>query len=79
MSAQLAKLTAVHFYLNELQKYNLITPSIARPFPSLPINDEKLIVHQSYKRIQQNRINNISANITTQKKKRTNLFANINK
>ena len=54
-----AKLSAIYFYLNELQKRNLITPSISRPYPCLPITNEKLVVHSAYRKVQQNRINNM--------------------
>ena len=42
MEVQLAKLTARRFYLIELQKSNLITPSINRPYPTQPLTPENL-------------------------------------
>ena len=63
MSEQLARLTAVYFYLNELQKHNLITPSISRPYPRGPMNTEKLIYHKSHRKIQQLRIQSVKDDI----------------
>ena len=63
MSTELAKLTATFFYLNELQKLNMVTPSIARPYPKTPIDDERLIYHKCNRKIQQLRMDNIKAQI----------------
>ena len=38
---KLAKVTAIVYYLSELQKLNLITPSIGLPYP----NDTKSVVN----------------------------------
>ena len=59
-SIRLAQITAiVYYYLQELQKLNLITPSIGKSYPDDSTNREYLIIHNSYRKIQQLRINNI--------------------
>ena len=63
MSVELAKLTSKFFYLNELQKLNMVTPSIARPYPIRPISDEGRITHECSRKIQQVRINKLQAEI----------------
>ena len=65
MSVKLARLTATFFYLNELQKVNMVTPSISRPYPLPPIVEERLIAHQCNRKLQQVRINNIKEQILT--------------
>ena len=69
MSKQLAHLTAIVFYLNELQKHNLITPSIARPYPKTPTDVESLLLHKCYRKIQQHRIEGIKIEIALLKQK----------
>lgn len=63
MSVKLAKLTATYFYLNELQKLNLVTPSIAKPHPGPVVLKEALILHKCYRNIQLLKINNIKEEI----------------
>ena len=63
MSVTLSNLTATFFYLNELQKLSMVTPSIARPYPSRPISEERWIAHECSRKIQQVRINKIQAEI----------------
>ena len=46
MSVELARLSATLFYLNELQKVNMVTPSIARPYPVQPVSEERFIAHK---------------------------------
>ena len=61
---KLAKVTAIVYYLSELQKLNLITPSIGISYPNDTTNEEKLIIHRSYRKIQQLRINNLKKEIS---------------
>ena len=56
LSVQHANVLALFYYLNELQKKNLVTPSIATPFPKAPINEEKLIIHKAYRKVQKSRM-----------------------
>ena len=70
MSVQLAKFTAIYFYLNELQKLNLVTPSLTRPFPTQPVTPEKLLIHQAYRKIQQMRICELKEQIKKLKSER---------
>ena len=60
----LGKLSAKCVYLLELQRHNIITPSIARPYPESVTDNEKLILHRSYRKIQQGRIDNIRNEIS---------------
>ena len=69
MSAQRANLIAVVFYLNELQKRNLVTPSIATPFPDLPLNEEKMCLHKACRKLQQKRIFNLQNELSVLKDK----------
>ena len=56
LSAQRSNYIAIVFYLNELQKRNLVTPSIAKPFPNIPLNEDKLCLHKACRKLQQKRI-----------------------
>ena len=47
----------------ELQNSNLITPSIARSYPVHSSNPESMILHSSYRKIQQKRITDLSKEI----------------
>ena len=69
LSAQRANLIAVCFYLNELQKRNLVTPSISRPFPSSPVTEEKLLLHKAHRKLQQKRILKIQTELSLLKLK----------
>ena len=73
MEEYLAKLIAKRFYLIELQKANLITPSIARPYPVNPGNVESLILHSSYRKIQQRRIDGLEEEIRLLKRRRVRI------
>ena len=61
---KLAELTAAVYYLSELQKFNLITPSIGKSYPDNPADKEQELLHICHRRIQQLRINNIRTEIT---------------
>jgi len=63
MSIELAKLSATFFYLNELQKLRMVTPSIAKPYPNRPISEERKIAHDCSRKIQQVRMNKIRAEV----------------
>ena len=65
LSVHRATLTATLWYLSELQKKNLITPSIAKPFPTDPMDEEKLILHKAYRQVQQIRLNCIKDKLLT--------------
>ena len=56
LSAQRASYIAMLWYLNELQKKNLVTPSIARPYPKDTDDEEKWILHKAYRQVQQTRL-----------------------
>ena len=55
-STELARVTAIVFYLSELQRLNLVTPSIGMSHPADVLDKEQLIRHNSYRKIQQLRI-----------------------
>ena len=59
----MANLIAKHFYLNELQKINLVTPSVALPFPKHPITEEKCLIHSAHCKIQMRKIASIRSEI----------------
>ena len=63
MSIELARLTSKFFYLNELQKLSMVTPSIAKPYPLRPISEERRIVHECSRKLQEVKINKIRAEI----------------
>ena len=46
---KLAKLMAINYYLTELKKLNLVTPSIGKSYPVNPTNEESMIIHKTYK------------------------------
>ena len=46
------KLMARSYYLKKLQGFNLVTPSINRPFPHHPASMEDMIIHNSMMQIQ---------------------------
>ena len=73
MDEYIAKLIAKRFYLIELQKSNLITPSIARPYPVNPDNPESMILHSSYRKIQQRRIDVLEKEIESLRKRRVHI------
>ena len=60
---------AKHFYLNELQKLNLVTPSIALPYPKRPFTDEKFLIHSAHRRIQSKKIADTKRDIESLKLK----------
>ena len=66
-SKKLAELSAKVYYLSELQKHNLITPSIGIPYPRDITKIDEFLVHSSYRKIQQLRINDIRRCITSLK------------
>ena len=68
MSVELARLTATLFYLNELEKTNMVTPSIAQPYTiPRPISKEALLAHKCNRNIQQLRINRVKGQIEIMK------------
>ena len=73
LSVHFARLSAVFFYLNELQKRNIVTPSICRPYPVLPITAKKLLIHNAYRKVQQNRILHISKELCLLKEKNVSM------
>ena len=56
LSVEYATVIANYLYLNELQKKNLVTPSIAPSFPKEPVTEENLVVHKAYRQVQQLRL-----------------------
>ena len=66
---KLARVTAIVCYLSMLQKLNLVTPSIGLPYPKDITNKEQLIIHTSYRKIQQLRINSLKTDICDLKSK----------
>ena len=62
-SVQMAKKLATHFYLNELQKLNMVTPSIAVPYPSHPLTEEKLFIHAAHRRVHTKMIEDLKIEI----------------
>ena len=69
LSVQRANLISVCFYLNELQKRNLVTPSISRPFPTFPLTEEKMLLHKACRKLQQKRIFNLQNELLILKEK----------
>ena len=69
-SITMANLIAKNFYLNELQKLHLVTPSIALPFPKHPITEEKWLIHSAHCKIQLKRIASLKVEIATLKAKK---------
>ena len=69
LSVPHANLIAVIFYLNELQKVNLVTPSIATPFPDVPLTEEKLCIHKACRKLQQKRIFKLQNELSLLKEK----------
>ena len=61
--AHLSRLVSIKEYLTILNRHNLVSPSIGRPYPILPINEEKTIIHNSLLEIQQLRCNALSKDI----------------
>ena len=64
VSIKLTKLSTVLYYLSKLQSNNLITPSIGKSFPDNIQDKEQQIIHKSYLKIQQHRINEIQKEYT---------------
>ena len=62
-SEHLAVLVAKYFYLNELHKANLVTPSIALPYPKHPATEDDLLIHSVHRRIQLKRMISIRCEI----------------
>ena len=57
------KLMARSYYLKKLQGYNLVTPSINRPFPPHPASNEDMIIHNSMMQIQKIRSRKLAKEI----------------
>ena len=74
VSIKLAKLSAVLFYLNQLHKLNLVTPSIGRPFPYSENDVEKQIIHKAHRKIQQKRIKDLDEEIVKLKQNGTVVY-----
>ena len=47
-SIKLAEITTIVYYLSELQKLNLITPSIGKSYPDNPTDKEQFIITAKY-------------------------------
>ena len=63
MDAKLAKLMAVNYYLTELKKLCLVTPSNGKSYPQHPVNEESMIIHNAQLKIQDRQIMKIREDI----------------
>ena len=62
-STYLTKLYGRQHFLNRLEQINLVSPSIGRPFPTYPVTDEKLIIHNALIEVQRRRRRGIAKEI----------------
>ena len=46
---------------------NLVMPSISRPYLTSPVTDDKLLLHNAYRKLQQNRIESVFKELFTLK------------
>lgn len=67
MDAKLAKLMARNYYLTELKKVNLVTPSIGKSYPPHPVDEESMIIHNGLLKIQNIRTTKIRQRINEMK------------
>ena len=59
-----SKLSAIHKYLSLLRDYQLVSPSIGKPYPT-DLTDENSIIHRSHLDIQSLRLRKLNAEISS--------------